>query len=65
MNDQMLHDLTILYMKNSLNLSDYKAPDDYARIYFQTSLAIREGYNKTYNSWKETNPSSGPRVRGI
>lgn len=31
--DIQIHDLTILFMKKSVNLQDYKNPVDYARKY--------------------------------
>lgn len=37
----VIHDLTILYMNNSMNLSDIKDPSEYAQIYDETYSKIK------------------------
>ncbi|QHZ55781.1 hypothetical protein M655_009070 [Brevibacillus sp. NSP2.1] len=39
--DETIRELTILYMKNSVKLSDYQSPEDYARIYLENYYRIK------------------------
>ncbi|GIO06261.1 hypothetical protein J31TS6_22890 [Brevibacillus reuszeri] len=43
--DEKIHELTILYMKNSVKLSDYQSPEDYSRIYLENYYRIKNEFS--------------------
>lgn len=46
-NSDLYHELTVLFMKNSVKLSDYTAPEDYARIYLENYYRIKKAFAET------------------
>ncbi|CAJ1000982.1 hypothetical protein [Brevibacillus aydinogluensis] len=46
-NHEIIHDLTILYMKNSVKLADYSTPEDYARIYLENYYKIQKAFTES------------------
>ncbi|MEZ2660824.1 hypothetical protein [Aneurinibacillus aneurinilyticus] len=61
----VLHDLTLLYMKHSLNLSEMSKPEDYGRIYFESYLKIKDGYTSAKREYSASRPSIGPTFYGV
>lgn len=42
--NNIYHELTIMFMKNSVNLTDYTAPEDYARLYLESYYKIKKAF---------------------